>query len=64
MRKHRFQNLSIVAYTFVVIVLTFLVYAVGSVSSRIETLEYVSSMHSQYNSMLARRSSLQHTQQP
>ena len=58
MNKHRFQNRSMIAYTFVLIVLAFLVYQVGAIASRIETLEYVTSMHSNYNSTIARRNFL------
>jgi len=55
MQRPVVKNSAIAVFVFILVVLAFLAYAVGSLSSRIETLEYVSRMHSEYNSLLAQR---------
>jgi len=56
MNQHRFQNFSIVAYTFVLIVLAFLTYQVGVLVQRVATLEATNTTNMAIDSVLARRS--------
>ena len=64
MKKHTFQNFSIVLYSMVFVAIAFLIYQIGSIESRIVAIEYRQQLQSNFDLSNIRRGALRAEPQP
>lgn len=61
MKKHTFQNFSIVMYALVFVAIAFLIYEVGSIESRVAAIEYRQQLQNNFDLSNIRRGALRTT---